>query len=317
MFSIGITDHLEGPGDRPSGEVFAEVAELISLADSLGIGYAWFAEHHGHAHRGHLPAPLMFALHMAGQTRSIHLGAAVVCMNLHHPLEIAEQIATANVLSGGRMATGFGSGSTPEETEMFGFAEMGEDERHRQFEESMRTVLAAWDRTSGMLPRAPQDLPARCWMAVNSLGAARIAGRLNFNVLFSHLRTPQQYRQYISAYRAEGGGRKIAANRPVFVGENDKDAAEQAEPALRILWRRFQKEGKIPADRSEPRSIETLCAHPINCIVGGPERVKQQLAELHEEAPFDVLNAEVRWEGLPHAVVCENLRRLAQIYCCV
>jgi alkanesulfonate monooxygenase SsuD/methylene tetrahydromethanopterin reductase-like flavin-dependent oxidoreductase (luciferase family) len=313
MFSIGITDHLEGARERPSKEIFDEVADLVRLAGGLGVKYAWFAEHHAHAHLGHMPAPLLLALHLAGQAKRIHLGTAIICLNLHHAPDVAEQVATADVLSGGRMAVGFGSGSTPEEARLFGLEEMPEAERHEQLEAALKTIVAVW--RDGFLLPAAGDLAARCWVAVNSVEAARIAGRLNFHVLFSHLRTPGQYREYIAAYRAAGGSGQIAANRPVFVGKDDQSAIAQATPALRILWRRFQREGKIPAERREPESVEELCAHPINFVLGGPETVQRRLRELHDEAPFDVLNAEVRWEGLPHAVVRDSLRRLAQIYC--
>jgi alkanesulfonate monooxygenase SsuD/methylene tetrahydromethanopterin reductase-like flavin-dependent oxidoreductase (luciferase family) len=162
------------------------------------------------------------------------------------------------------------------------------------------------------LPRVASDLARRCWTATNSLGAARIAGRLNLNVLFSHLRTVEQYRAYTAAYRAAGGRGLIAANRPVFVGTDDASAFAQAEPALRILWRRFRDEGKIPAETTEPSSIEALCGHPINFIVGGPEKVARELMELQAAAPFDVANVEVRWAGLSHSLMMESLRRLME-----
>jgi alkanesulfonate monooxygenase SsuD/methylene tetrahydromethanopterin reductase-like flavin-dependent oxidoreductase (luciferase family) len=161
-----------------------------------------------------------------------------------------------------------------------------------------------------LLPRARPDLAARCWVAVNSVGSARVAGALNFNVLFSHLRTPQQYRDYAAAYRQAGGTRKLAANRPVFVGADDADAFAQAEPALRTLWRRFQREGKISADLAEPQTIHGLCAHPVNFVVGGPETVARQLLDLHRDVPFDVANLEFRWADLSHAQVLESLRRM-------
>src|SRR5207245_2280385 len=113
MIQIGITDHLEGPPDRPSREVFNEISDLVRLADEQGIDYFWFAEHHGHAHQGHLPAPLLLALHLANLTKRIHLGTAIICLNLHHPLTVAEQVATADALANGRLAPGLGSGSTP------------------------------------------------------------------------------------------------------------------------------------------------------------------------------------------------------------
>ena len=323
MFTIGITDHLEGPPERPSSAIFDEVAELVRLADRLGVRYAWFTEHHAHAHLGHLPTPLLFALRMAGQTRSIRLGTAIICLNLHHPLDVAEQVAVADVLTGGRMAAGFGSGSTPRESELFG-ADLTDDRtRQERFAEALGVIQAAWSGDwSGVVPRhfsipphrslpsPPADLPGRCWVAVNSAGSATIAGRLGFNMLFSHLRTPEQYREYRRAYREAGGSGLVAANRPVFVGPDDRTAFKLAEPALRTLWRRFRDEGKIAADASEPNNPTDLCGHPINFIVGGPESVAQQLLALHEECPFDVANVEVRWAGLSHEHVLDSVTLL-------
>jgi alkanesulfonate monooxygenase SsuD/methylene tetrahydromethanopterin reductase-like flavin-dependent oxidoreductase (luciferase family) len=331
LFQIGLTDHLEGPRDQPSATVFDEVSDLVRLADQLGVHYAWFSEHHDHAHHGHLPTPLLFALHLAGQTQSIRLGTAIICLNLHHPLDVAEQVAVADLLTKGRMAVGFGSGSTPEEFKLFGLAETDDDDRHSRFEESLRLIRSAWSesgigteqatkplpRYASVPPHRPLPIPAadlarRCWVAVNSLSSARIAGALDFNVLFSHLRTPEQYRQYGTAYRSNGGTGLLAANRPVFVGRDDETALSQAEPALRILWRRFRQEGKIAAEILEPGNPADLCAHPINFIVGGPESVARQLRELHNEVPFDVANVEVRWAGLTHELVRDSLRRLME-----
>jgi alkanesulfonate monooxygenase SsuD/methylene tetrahydromethanopterin reductase-like flavin-dependent oxidoreductase (luciferase family) len=329
-FAIGLTDHVEGPQNQAATTIFDEVSDLVCLADQLGVHYAWFAEHHAHAHHGHLPTPLLFALHLAGQTRRIRLGTAIICLNLHHPLDVAEQVAVADLLSGGRLAVGFGSGSTPAENELFGFCESQEDERHLRFEESLRIICSAWKRTQTgtepevshlesstgahqLLPKPSVDLQRRCWVAVNSPGSARIAGKLDFNVLFSHLRTPDQYRQFVEIYRAAGGTGLVAANRPVFVGPDDASAFALAEPALRILWRRFHQEGKIPVERTEPSLPVDLCGHPINFLVGGPGTVARQLLELHEEVPFDVANLELRWAGMPHEMVRGSLQRLMEL----
>ncbi len=325
MISIGITDHLEGPRERPSADVYAEVADLVREADRLGVRYAWFAEHHGHAHQGHCPTPLLFALKIAGETRQIRLGTAIVCLNLHHPLGVAEQMAVADVLMDRRLAPGFGSGSAVEEPAMFGVADCDEGTRHARFEEAVRIILAAWrGNVSGEklkycnvgghqpLPVAAMDLPDRSWQAVNSIGAAQIAGRLNLNVLFSHLRTPEQYRTYRQAYAEAGGRRLIAANRPVFVGRSDAPAFEAAEPALRMLWRRFKAEGKISGDIDEPADVRALCGHPINFIVGSRETVLRELHRLRSECPFDVANLEVRWAGLSHEQVMGSLRCLME-----
>jgi alkanesulfonate monooxygenase SsuD/methylene tetrahydromethanopterin reductase-like flavin-dependent oxidoreductase (luciferase family) len=282
----------------------------VRLADRLGVDYFWFSEHHAHAHHGHLPAPLLFALHLVGQTTRIRLGTAIICLNLHHPLGVAEQVAVADLLAGGRLAIGFGSGSTPEEFGLFDLPVTEEVERHDRFLAALRSIRAAWD--GSVMPRPRTDLAERCWVAVNSVGSARIAGLVGFNVMFSHLRTPQQYCEYTREYRSAGGRGLIAANRPVFVGPDDAAAFQLAERALRILWRRFRDEGKIPAETPEPAAAGNLCSHPINFIVGGPASVARRLTELHAEAPFDVANLEVRWAGLNHELVKNSLRRLME-----
>jgi alkanesulfonate monooxygenase SsuD/methylene tetrahydromethanopterin reductase-like flavin-dependent oxidoreductase (luciferase family) len=323
MPTLGITDHLEGPRDGSSADVYAAIARQTQLADEVGIEYAWFAEHHAHAHHGHCPPPLLFALHMAGRTRRIRLGTAIICLNLHHPLDVAEQCATADLLMDGRGAFGFGSGSTPEEFELFGEPVTDEAPRHGRFEAALRLIKATWsgrvEAADGApfgvpphqpLPVPPPDMPSRSWVAANSVGAARIAGTLGFNMLFSHLRTPAQYREYSSAYRAAGGTGLIAANRPVHLAADDMTAWARAEPALRTLWRRFRAEGKIPADTPEPGDPRDLCGHPINFLVGSPQTVARQLMTLHAEAPFDVANLEVRWAGLSDDAVLDCVRLL-------
>ncbi len=326
---IGLTDHIEGPRDRPTAAILGEVAELVMLADRLGARFAWFTEHHDHVHEGHLPTPLLLALHLAGQTHKIQLGTAIICLNLHHPLDIAEQTAVADLLMRGRLAPGFGSGSTPGEFRLFGLAETADQERHARFAEALAIIHDAWRGQIGdsatdsspeffqvpahrPLPVASADLWSRTWIAVNSVGSARIAGTLGLNMLFSHLRTPAQYRQYAETYRSAGGNGLIAANRPVFVGPDDATAWAQAEPALRRLWRRFQAEGKIPADMPESDQLPDLAGHPINFIIGGPESVARQLRELWSFVPFDVANVEVRWAGLDHDQVCDSMRRLME-----
>ena len=131
-------------------------------------------------------------------------------------------------------------------------------------------------------------------------------------MLFSHLRTPEQYRQYFASYREAGGVGLVAANRPVFVGPDDQTAFDLAEPALRAIWRRFRDEGKIPAETEEPEHPSDLCAHPINFIVGGPETVARQLLDLYRQFAFDVANLELRWAELSHDLVLASLRHLME-----
>ena len=129
-------------------------------------------------------------------------------------------------------------------------------------------------------------------------------------MLFSHLRTPDQYLQYVDTYRRAGGAGKIAINRPVYVGESDSIAWAEAEEAVRILCRRFRAEGKISANTPEPSSVRECCGHPLNFTIGSAASVARALQELHGDVPFDVANLEVRWAGLSHELVGRSLDRL-------
>ena len=122
---------------------------------------------------------------------------------------------------------------------------------------------------------------------------------------------PKQYREYRVIYRESGGTGLVAANRPVFVGKDDASAWSEAEPALRVLWRRFRDEGKSRPMIPNRRLLPIWC-HPINFIIGGPQSVVHQLCQLWEQVPFDVANVELRWSGLSHEQVCGSLRRLME-----
>jgi alkanesulfonate monooxygenase SsuD/methylene tetrahydromethanopterin reductase-like flavin-dependent oxidoreductase (luciferase family) len=320
---FALTYHIEGPRSRPSQEIFEEVARQVELADGLGYDYAWFAEHHAHIHLGHLPNPLLLALHLAGRTRRIRLGSAVICLNMRHPVQVAEDIAVADHLTGGRISPGFGSGSTPQELALFGLPSVDAETRHAAFAESLRVIRAVWAGTGPTAPHTPgpgfdpplplalPDISQRSWVAANSLEAAAIAGAGGYNMMFSFLRTPQQYAELAAAYRSAGGTGSIAANRPLYVGEDDASAWREAEPALRILWRRFVEEGKIAGSTPEPRCFDASNA-PGQFLVGGPETVGRFIRDLRQRVPFDTFNVEPRWAGLPPERVHACLRRFAE-----
>ena len=320
---FALTYHVEGPRDRPSETIYEEIMEQVVHADALGFHHAWFAEHHSHVHYGHMPCPLLLALHAAGRTRRIHLGTAVICLNMHRSVEIAEQVAVADHLAGGRLSPGFGSGSTPEELALFGLPSVDAETRHAEFAESLRVMRSVWrgegpSRPKGAepgydapLPKAREDLPGRVWLAANSLEAARIAGEGGWNMMFSYLRSPEQYADLYAAYREAGGRGSVAANRPIYVGENDDSAWEEAEPALRILWHRFVAEGKIARGTPEPERFGPENT-PGQFWVGGPETIAGWARELRARVPFDTLNLEPRWAGLPPDRVQAGLRRFAE-----
>ena len=70
--------------EKPTAEIFAEVAEQTRLADELGYAIAWFAEHH-FSNYCLCASPLMMVAHCASITKKIRLGTAVVVLPLYNP----------------------------------------------------------------------------------------------------------------------------------------------------------------------------------------------------------------------------------------
>ena len=130
----------EAPG-RTHAERYGEMMELVVLAESLGFDVAWLAELHFGGAFSLLSNPLMAVPAIAARTRRIRVGTAVTLLSLHHPLSIAEQAATADVLSGGRLEFGVGRGSIP--TQFHGFRIPSAESRAR-FDEALAIIRLAW-----------------------------------------------------------------------------------------------------------------------------------------------------------------------------
>ena len=110
---------LQSPSAESPEVVFQRGVEITQAADELGFRNMWLAEHHFSTY-GYLSRPLTFALHLADKTRRIRVGTAVIVLPLHHPLVVAEEIATVDLLTGGRLDIGLRRGYQNYEFERLG-----------------------------------------------------------------------------------------------------------------------------------------------------------------------------------------------------
>lgn len=122
-------------------ERYAEMLELMAYGEALGFDAVWMAEIHFGGAFSLLSSPLTVVPAIAARTRRIRIGTAVTLLPLHHPLSLAEQAATADILSGGRLEFGVGRGSIP--TQFHGFGVPVEENRAR-FDEALEIIRRAW-----------------------------------------------------------------------------------------------------------------------------------------------------------------------------
>src|SRR5881227_3185941 len=132
------------PG-RSETEMFDESMAQIDAAERWGLDVMWLAEIHFAPERTHLSAPLPIAAAIAARTRRIKIGIAVQVLPLCHPLRLAEEAATVDQLSHGRLIFGVGRSGVAQTYEAYGVSYA---ESRDRFREILDIVEQAWTKAS-------------------------------------------------------------------------------------------------------------------------------------------------------------------------
>jgi alkanesulfonate monooxygenase SsuD/methylene tetrahydromethanopterin reductase-like flavin-dependent oxidoreductase (luciferase family) len=247
----------ESPG-HTHAERYAEMFDLIALAESLGFDVAWLAEIHFGGAFSLLPDPLMVVPVIAQRTRRIRIGTAVTLLPLHHPLSCAEHAATADLLSGGRLEFGVGRGSIP--TQFHGFGVPVAENRAR-FDEALEIIRLAWtqERFSyrgrfyqvenlAVVPKPLQRPHPPIRVAVHTADSFAHIGDLGLPIYSGTTTTPlPQLREYMELYRnsLEAGGHpwqcdQMALMLPVHVGATADAARDAMRPGVHQYYKNLQ-----------------------------------------------------------------------------
>ncbi len=135
---MSVQDHYPGRG-RSVPELYEQVLVQGEHAEALGYDTFFVAEHHFHEY-GAVPNPSVMLATMAQRTKRLRLGTAISVLTFHHPLTIAETYSMVDVLSGGRLVLGVGSGYLKHEFEGYRIAP---EEKRDRFDESLDVLQKA------------------------------------------------------------------------------------------------------------------------------------------------------------------------------
>jgi len=325
---------LQSPTAKPSTEVFAFGTKIAQEADRLGFSSVWCAEHHFSTY-GYLSRPLMYATHLASNTDRIRVGSAVVVLPLHHPLVVAEEIATADLLSKGRLDIGLGRGYQTYEFERLGLSL--EDSRGR-FEEGLDVLLKAFTGKpfayegkhyqfgeTSVFPTPVQAPHPPIWIVGQSQESIIATAKRGFNIVSGGFGVSVdrlgEFRRGYDAIDLDPALRariRISTQRPVYVTNDESElpaVVEQARWNMRVTLslrqglERVEKGRAIAVPRENEPAFEDLLENYF--IMGTPKACIQKIQRLRDVMKIDHFNANFWFGDLDGEKVMRSMRLFA------
>lgn len=173
--------------DRALHEIYSDNVDLIVAAEKNGFESAWVTEHH-FLPDGHVTSPLSFLAAAASRTNEIGLGTAIMIAPFYDPIKLAEDTATIDQLSNGRLTVGLGLGYRDEEFEGFN---VPKEERVQRLKETTAFLKRAWQRDDfsfdgeiyeydglSVTPKPCQEPRPNVWVGAVSKPAVRRAAAI-------------------------------------------------------------------------------------------------------------------------------------------
>jgi alkanesulfonate monooxygenase SsuD/methylene tetrahydromethanopterin reductase-like flavin-dependent oxidoreductase (luciferase family) len=199
---------------EPQAELTAyqNMIDQAVAGDAAGFHFYWLTEMHFFKQIGHSPCPDLLHAAISQRTTRIRLGFAVLLLTTHNPFMLAERIATADILSNGRVDFGFGRGSTPYMTDAFG---VKREESHAIANEALEAVMKMFESEHfpgfkgrhfdlpprHVLPRPIQAPHPPLWIAASNLGTYEYAAKQGVGIIGVTRNSIAETRSAIRTYR--------------------------------------------------------------------------------------------------------------------
>jgi probable F420-dependent oxidoreductase len=310
-------EHLE----RCIDQVVAEAQQ----AEASGFDACFFGEHHQDKD-GFLPSPLIVATAVAAQTRRLRVGTSVILLPLHHPVHLAEDVITLDLVSKGRVTLGVGIGYQPADFQAFA---VPMEHRVGLFEEGMEILRRCWsgERFSfhgthytldnvQIRPRPYQTPAPPLWIGASVPAAARRAGRLADGFVATPSTTLEGTVRLVNIYReaALQAGRQpqVVLMRDAWVAQSKAEADAVYGPEVMTSYQ-YYWQNRL----AEFRNIDSATAFtldnlaPDRLILGDPETCVREFHRWHEATGSDYFLLRLRHAhsgGPPHARILDAIQ---------
>jgi len=340
---FGIFHEFQRREGQSEAAAFAESFELVDDAERAGLDVMWLAELHGAPERSVLAAPMTIASAIAMRTKRMKIGIAVQVLPLGHPLRIAEEAATVDHISNGRLIMGVGRSGFPRTYEAYGISYAESRER---FAETLEILKRAWTQETFSfhgqfynfdnvccVPKPVQQPWPEFRVAINSPDTFKEHGALG-NAIFVATRLGDlnelvpNLKIYRDAWHAAGhpGDGKVYMRVPIYIAETEKQAREEPMESVMYFYRYLGARIEASAGMVGARPVENRAERGARLqsidyeevlrskiVVGTPSMVVDRLGQLRDELGLSGILAELNCGmRIPHAQVVNTLNLLCQ-----
>jgi len=308
-FGLFCSPKADKPGFAPeTGQGFFEFLDFNVEAEALGFHSSFSVEHH-FSGWNQVSSTLMLLAALAMRTTTLRLGTAVIVPPWHNPVLLAEDAATLDLLSAGRLDLGIGKGYR--HTEFKGF-QIAPEEAEARLEEALEVMMRAWtmrERFSHkgrfwhfediiVEPPPAQRPHPPLWVAAGNPASIKRAAARGFNLILDQYASPATLGERIAIYKAErkvsGLGfdpMQVAVARQLYVAKDkaDKDAAllRQAEYTRRTI-----DASRHPSAKAGSHVLayaDRAGATEENALYGTPEEIAEMIEALRDNGVAYVL----------------------------
>ena len=319
-------------GQHPAGDDIRARHEddlaLVRRAEALGFDGLVKGSHYS-AHPLQSLQQIPFLAQVATLAPRLRLICGLVLLPLHKPLDIAEQLATLDILSGGKLVFGCGIGYRDVEFKAFGLTRR---EAAARFEEGLAAVKRLWTEdfvdmtgTHFVLDRAnstvkPLQKPhPPIWIGANADIAVRRAARLGdcwyinpHSTLTTLARQMEIYRRALDEY-GKPFPAELPMRREVFVAHSRDEAIRLARPYLETKYKTYREWGQdkvMPEGDDFDHDFAELLADRF--LIGSAAEIADQLIDLQRRFGMNHLVASLHWPGMPNSLALEQMQILAE-----
>jgi probable F420-dependent oxidoreductase len=316
-------------GDPPRGErlqqCIDEVCAEAQLAEQVGFDAILVGEHHQHRD-GFLPSPLIVSTAVAARTRKIRIGTGILLLPLYHPVHVAEDAATLDIISKGRLILGVGIGYQSGDFAAFGIPP---SQRVSRMEEGIDIIRGCWTQDSfsysgrrfrldnvAVYPKPVQRPHPPIWVGAMADDSIRRAAQYGDAWLTGMTQPMQNILRHAQIYKTSAGEfhrpARIILMRDAWVAQTRLQAEDEYGPEVLTAYKYYWGSDSLSFrdHRSEAEfTIEKMA--PDRIILGSPEEVVDQLRRWQEATDAEMFIFRLRQAhsgGPPHEKILRAIR---------